>query len=121
MAWTPPGAGQLRDRIAIERRSATRNDAGSIVDGWTPLLDAIPAKIVATRGGEAVQAMRLAGTSPFDVTIRLTPDTAGITSGDRLRNTRTGATMNIRWVGSLEDGRASWLSLSCVAGEVSDG
>lgn len=121
MAWIAPRPGDLRDRVAIERRSTTRNEAGGIEDGWSNLIEAIPAKINATRGGEAVQALRLSGTSPYDVTIRLTRETETITAGDRLINTRTGETMNIRWAGSLETARKSWVVLSCIAGEVSDG
>lgn len=120
MAWRAPGAGELRDRIAVESRSRVSDGMGGAEDAWVPVLSAIPARIVAVKGGEAVQSMRLSGTAPYDVTIRLTNDTRTITSGHRIVNERTGEPLNVKWVGSLEEGRQAWLSLACVAGEVAE-
>jgi head-tail adaptor len=121
LAWTPPGAGALRDRITIESKLSTSDGMGGTTDAWEAVLTSIPAKIVGMRGGEAVQALRLSGTAPFEVTIRATQDTASITSGDRIIVSRSGQRLNVQWVGSLEEGRKAWLLLTCIAGEVANG
>lgn len=120
MAWRAPGSGDLRERVSIMRRSSVRDDVGGIVDAWTVVATAIPAKISATssRGGESVQAMRLSGTAPFDITVRLTAMTITISPADMVVNDRTGERMGIKWAGCLEDGRKSWLSIAAIAGEV---
>lgn len=118
MAWRAPGSGELRDRVTIRRRSSVRDDMGGIVDAWTVIATAIPAKISATRGGESVQAMRLSGTAPFDITVRLNATTSTISAADMVVNDRTGERMAVKWAGCLEDCRKSWLSIAAVAGEV---
>lgn len=120
MAWTSPRAGDLRDRIRVERRGVESDDMGGTKEAWNTILENVPAKVVATRGGETVQSMRLSGVTPYDVTIRLTADTLDIDEGDRIV-TRDGLHLNIHWIGMLEEGRKSWLSLACKAGETIHG
>lgn len=121
MAWRVPRASNFRDRITIERNTRTPNGGGGFTDSWQTILRAVPAHIVATRGGEQVQSLRLNGTTPVDVTVRANADTMEITAGDRAVNARTGELLNIKWVGSLQEGRKSYLTLSCMAGEVAHG
>jgi len=121
MAWSAPGAGELRDRVTIERHSLISNGAGDFTDVWTVIAEDLPAKIVTIRGGEAVRALRLSGTTPLDVTLRASTLTKTITAADRALNARTGERLNIKWVGTLEEGRKTFVTLTCVAGEVVHG
>lgn len=121
MAWLPPRAGDLRDRIAIERNSRISDDLGGWTDVWQTAATAIRAKVTAQRGGEAVQSLRLSGTTPYDIIVRADAVTRTITPGDRLVLLATGERLNVKWAGSLEEGRVSWLLIVSVAGEVADG
>lgn len=68
---------------------------GSAVRAW--------AGIRYLRGGETVQAARLGGRQPAVVTIYATPDSAGITSAWRMRDTNTGVIYNIRTIIPADD------------------
>ncbi|MCB4861970.1 head-tail adaptor protein [Sphingobium sp. PNB] len=121
MAWAAPGAGQLRDLLTIRRKSQISDGMGGFRSQWDDVLTNIPARITATRGGEAVNAQRLNGHQPFEITVRLCADTQTITSADIAVNARTGTTYNIKWISSLEEGRKSFLLILAQAGEVSVG
>lgn len=120
MAWLPPRAGELRDRLRIERQASVSDGMGGTLEDWTELLDAIPAKITEAKGTETVRSDRLAGTAAVDVVIRATTATRTITPADRAVDARTGRLLDIRWVGSLDDA-GRWLVLSCEAGGPSHG
>jgi head-tail adaptor len=121
MAWRVPGAGSLSDRVTIRRRDRISDGMGGYVDSWSDLLTDLPARIVQTRGGESVQSQRLSGLAPADILIRRSDAALAVTSADIAVNARSGQIYNIKWVGSLEDGRKSFLLLACTAGEVSNG
>lgn len=121
MSYLPPRAGDLRDRISVERRGTTSDGMGGIVPSWEPVgaLTGLSARIEAMRGGETVKAMRLAGENPADITIRWSTAAATITNADRVRDDRTGATFAVKWTGNLDNER-KFLVLACQAGGVSD-
>lgn len=121
MAWLPPRAGDLRDRIAIERNFRVSDDLGGWTDVWQTAAASIRAKVTAQRGGEAVQSLRLSGTTPYDIIVRADAVTQSITSGDRVVLLATGERLNVKWAGSLDEGRTAWFLLVCVAGEVANG
>ncbi len=121
MAWRAPGAGALVDRVTIRRRSSVSDGMGGFEDSWVDLLVDQPARITPSRGGEAVQSQRLSGLAPADILMRRANDTLTITSADIAVDARSGQTYNIKWVGSLEEGRKSFLLLACTAGEVTNG
>jgi head-tail adaptor len=121
MAWRAPRAAEFRDRITIQRKQQISNGGGGFTDTWVAVLGDVPAKIVATRGGESVQALRLSGTTPYDITIRASAATDAITAGYRAVNSRTGEALNVKWVGNLQEGRKAFLTLSCVSGEPAHG
>lgn len=121
MAWRVPGAGALSDRVTIRRRDRVSDGMGGYTDSWCDLLANIPARIVPSRGGESVQSQRLSGLAPADILIRRSDAALAVTSADVAVDARTGQAYNIKWVGSLEDGRKSFLLLACTAGEVANG
>jgi SPP1 family predicted phage head-tail adaptor len=71
---------------------------GNTVSGDWATGPTVGARIKPLRGGEAVQAARLAGKQPLLITIRYSSATAAITTDWRARNARTGALYNIRSV-----------------------
>jgi hypothetical protein len=81
MAWIPPGRGELKERVRIERRSAPIDDGyGNVQGGWETFVPSRRVRLLPTRGGEAVQADRLQGISawvldvPADSLVRLVTD-----------------------------------------------
>lgn len=122
MAWKAPGAGDLRERITIQRRSAISDGMGGTEDVLTPLFSNLPAKIVSKRGGEQVQSERLSGLDPADIYIRHTTVIFDRLGADCIVvDDRSGKRFGIKWVGCLEDGRKRWILLAAQAGEVSLG
>src|SRR5262249_26317129 len=107
----------LRDRIRIERkvRSEEGDGAGNYEEGWATLIESRAARIAPTRGGEQVQAGRLAGVESFDVWVRRDAQTRTITVGDRIVDARDEARIfNIRWIGNLDErGRFLLLQAQC--------
>jgi len=119
MAWTPPGAGALTERITIKRRSQISDGMGGYEDAWVNVATAIPAKITAKRGGEQVQSERLSGLSPTDIVVRADARTRTITAEDVVIDDRTGRHYAIKWAGNLEDnGRSRFVMLVCEAGSI---
>lgn len=121
MAWRAPRASEFRDRITIERNLRIPNGGGGFTDVWEAILEDAPARIVVTRGGETVQALRLSGTTPVEITLRANAATSALSSSDRAVNARNGETYSIKWAGCLQEGRKSFVTLSCTAGEVTSG
>ncbi|MDO1559822.1 head-tail adaptor protein [Brevundimonas sp. 2R-24] len=115
MAYLPPSAGALRERVRIERRSAAPDDMGNEVAAWAPQATGIPARIAPTKGGEGVQAGRLAGLSAFDITVRATSATNAIGPADRLVDERSGRSFNIKWAGCLDE-RGRFITILAEAG-----
>jgi Phage head-tail joining protein len=111
MAYTPPTAADLKDRIQIVRNHPIPNGKGGQVDNWTTFLE-VRGQIVPTKGGDGVRALRVAGTNPMDITIRNSPKAELITIKDRAIDLRTGQRVKIRWIGSL-DPKHRFLLLAC--------
>lgn len=111
MAWRPPGAGELREKIKIERRTREPNGRGGEVETWRLVASGLPAKISPTKGGEEVRAARLTGVNTFDVTVRQSAALSAITADMRLTNERTGAVYNIVWAANLDE-RSRFLTMT---------
>jgi len=113
-------AAALRESIYIERRGKQGDDGyGNVVEGWarfTPTGDGtLPAKIVPKRGSEELIAARATGVAIYEITVRYSTLTQGITEGDRVVNARTGQTYNIKWPDNL-DMRKRYMVMLCEAG-----
>jgi hypothetical protein len=116
MAWSPPGSGELRARVRFERRGSSQNVGGVVRSTWDLLIEQRRGRLQAARGGEGVQADRLAGISAWTLDIRQDPATRGLTSDDRAVDradpTRCFA---IRSILDLE-GRGRWFTLTLELG-----
>ena len=113
-------AAVLRESVYIERRGEQGDDGyGNVVEGWirfTPTGNStLPARIVPKRGSEELIAARATGLAIYEITVRHSSSTAGITAGDRVVNARTGQTYNIKWLENL-DMRKRYMVMVCEAG-----
>jgi head-tail adaptor len=89
-------AGPLREVLAAELRQPVDDEYGNTVgEDWIEQ-SKHQASVEARRGGEAVIAGRLQGTVMYMVTMRHNSAAAAITTDHRFRDTRSGATYNIR-------------------------
>lgn len=103
MAFRPPGAGELRERVKIERPVHEPNGRGGEVVTWRVVASGVPAKISPTKGGEEVRAARLTGVNTFDVTVRLSSAMADPAADWRVTNERTGKAFNVVWAANLDE------------------
>lgn len=106
-------ASRLVEAVAFDSPTESADAAGGVVSGWTEEF-ATRAHFRYLRGGETVQAARLAGRQPVVVTIRSHAEAAAITTAWRMRDTRRGVAYNIRAIVQLEDRR--FIELTCESG-----
>ena len=115
MAVSFPTAGQLRERIRIERHKVESDGMGGQEGAWRSIITGIPAKISPRRGSEDVRSQRLSGISEFDLWIRSSEESRSIKTGDRAVDERSGRIFDIRWIGNLDE-RNRWLVLTALVG-----
>lgn len=112
----PKGAGELRQRVRFERRAEQGDGYGNVRAGWVPLGIERQAALHPTRGGEEIQAGRLAGVASWDLWLRWDRRLATVVADEcRAVNVRTGQAFNIRFVGDL-DGDQRWLFMQLQSG-----
>lgn len=114
MAVRMPGAGELRERVKIERPVHTPNGRGGEVQTWLVVASGVPAKITPTKGGEDVRAARLTGVNTFDVTVRQSSALSDVAADMRLTDERTGKVYNIVWAANLDE-RGRFLTMTVKA------
>lgn len=90
-----PGAGDLRERIAFDKRADADDGFGNAQGPWQEQFT-VWAHVAYRRGSEPVIARRLVGVQPVAITVRATPQTRTISAEWRARNTRTGETYAIK-------------------------
>src|SRR5690349_17974787 len=83
MPWAPPGAGELRASVRFERRGSGENVGGVVQRAWAPLILQRRGRLLPVRGGESLQADRLADVSAWTLDIRQDPDTRELLTSDR--------------------------------------
>lgn len=116
MAWSAPGAGELRARVRFERRGAGENVGGVVKRAWATLIPTRAARLLPLQGGERVQGDRLAGISAWELTIRRTAETAELTTDDRVVDARDDRkAFAIRAILDLE-ARGRWIVLTLELG-----
>lgn len=114
----PKGAGDLRARVSFERRGEGEDEYGNPVTGWLPLNIERAASLTPTRGGETVQAGRIAGTASWDCWVRNDSGTRTINTGDRVVDARDPTrTFNIAFAEDM-DGDGQWILLQLTSGTV---
>lgn len=115
----PKGAGDLRQRVKFERRAEGDDQYGNPVEGWVDLDVVRSASLTPARGGEDVQAGRLAGKASWDCWVRNDSGTRQVLTSDRVVDVRDPARMfNIRFIGDM-DGDRTWLLMQLESGVVS--
>lgn len=112
----PKGAGDLRQKVKFQRRREGEDGFGNPVGGWEDLGIVRAASLTPTRGGEAVEAGRVAGTALWDCWVRSDSGTRTLLNGDRAVDARDETrTFNIAFVGDM-DGDRAWLLLQLKSG-----
>lgn len=106
-------AGALTERVAFDAPTETADGFGGVETGWAEQFQR-RAEFIYQRGGEAVEAARLAGSSIYKVKVRSSTDTRGITTDWRLRDVRRGTAYNIREVDAIT--QRGWVYLMVEAG-----
>ncbi|UIK05009.1 head-tail adaptor protein [Neorhizobium galegae] len=98
-------ASNLNQRVAFDALVRSPDGHGGTTTGWGAPEAAVMAwaHFRYLRGGEAVQAARLAGRQPMVVTIRKSAAAAQITNDWRMRDVCTGAIYNIRAIVPTDD------------------
>lgn len=107
------GAGRLFERAAFDYPTSNDDGQGGREEGWTEAF-VCAANFKYLRGGETVQAARLAGRQPVVVTIRQSSLSREVTHEWRMRDTRRGDLYNIRSIVPSDD--RMYLELTCEKG-----
>lgn len=114
----PPAAGELRHRVAFEKRQDVNPDAPDDFGNTQSVFVeqfVVAAKVQARFGGETVTAARLTGQQPFTITIRQSNQSRQITTDWRARDAKSGELYNIRSITDPDDSRA-WFDMLCQSG-----
>jgi SPP1 family predicted phage head-tail adaptor len=98
----PTGAGDLRERVAFDKRGTGSDGGGGVVTTWAEQFQR-RAAYVHRHGGESVMADRLQGTHTLVIRVRADSSTRTISTDWRVRDARTGAVYNIRDVTATVD------------------
>ncbi len=88
-------AGDLRERVALDKRQATNDGAGNHRTDFVQQFER-RAQFVYAAGSEAVMAERLGGRSVLKIRLRKDSQTKQITSDWQLRDVRRGTVYAIR-------------------------
>lgn len=114
----PKGAGDLRHRVKFQRRAEGDDGYGNPVEGWTDLGIERAASLTPTRGGEDVQAGRVAGKASWDCWVRNDSGTRQITTSDRVVDVRDPSrTFNVTFADDM-DGDRVWILMQLTSGGV---
>lgn len=108
-------AGELRDRIRIERRANVPDGAGNFEAQWRVMASGIPARIRDQRGGETIQAGRYQGVSNHEIAVMADDVSRAVDANYRIVDESTGATFAVQWAGYLDDLRR-WRVMACQRG-----
>lgn len=101
-------AGQLKERVSLDRREKTNDGAGNRQSAFVWQFDRRAAFVYAG-GGEAVSAERLQGRSTMKIRLKQDPQTRLITTDWQLRDARRGTVYAIREVDVLADPQVVYL------------
>jgi SPP1 family predicted phage head-tail adaptor len=99
-------AGELRGRIAFDRRAVVDDSYGNTVAGDWQEQFVVWARIQPLKGGEGVQAARLAGSQPVVIRVRLSSSTRQIGADWRARDARKGTLFNITSMANMDEKNA---------------
>lgn len=109
-------AGDLKRRVAFDRRSPNPDGYGNTVADWAEQFN-VAAGYMHLKGGESVMAARLEGQHMQVIFVRLSSQTLAVTTDWRIRDTRAGTLYNIRDITPTED--RQWLEFLVQSGVAS--
>jgi head-tail adaptor len=110
-------AGSLRDSVRFERRGPAGNVGGVVKASWSPLCGPFRAEIKPLRGGETIQAARMAGRDQVLMSLHGCRALAEVTSDDRVVDARDPTrTWNIVAPPTNPDGRGQWIEITAERG-----
>jgi head-tail adaptor len=104
-------SGDLKQRVALERREKTNDGAGNHQAAFVEQFQR-RAGFVYAGGGEAIAAERLLGRSILKIRMRSDQQTRSITADWRLRDVRRGTLYAIREVDAVTDPQCVYLVVS---------
>ena len=105
-------AGDLRDRVTIQRATNSDDGFGNTISGWSDLLT-VWANVRETPGKEIVAAGRIEASRTATIRVRASSQSRGVTAADRVQ--ARGQVWNIRSVAAVGDGR-ELIEFLCEAG-----
>ncbi|WP_336801474.1 phage head closure protein [Kaistia sp. MMO-174] len=108
-------AGELRERVAFDRRDAVDDGYGNTVAGDWREQFVVWARIQPLKGGEGVQAARLAGSQPVVIRVRLSSSTREIRVDWRARDVRNGMPFNITSMANMDE-KGAYLDVLATSG-----
>lgn len=109
----PPRAGELRHRLAFDKRGQGNDGFGNTVTSWREQF-VVSAAMRPRGGSEAVVAARLEGRSLFGIYLRSSTQTRLITTDWRARDARLGTEYAIVHVDGITD--PAWVYLDIRSG-----
>ncbi len=108
-------AGDLRERFTFAKRTDTPDEYGNpVAGGWIDQFT-VWAAVKPLKGGEGVQAARLAGSQPVIITVRYSSQTRQISPAWRATDARTGVEYNITSAADMQRDR-QFIDIMAVAG-----
>jgi head-tail adaptor len=111
-------AGELKHRIAFDKRTAVDDGYGNKVSGPFTEQFVVAAAMQARFGGESVMAARLTGQQPVTFTVRRSAQTRLVAPDWQVRDVRTGVVYAIRSIADPDDA-STWLEILCQSGVAS--
>ncbi|OCJ06088.1 hypothetical protein A6U85_03740 [Agrobacterium sp. 13-626] len=109
------GAGQLRERIALEARSMSDDGFGNTFPGGPFVAQfTAPARRQILRGDESVMNAKLTGVQTVVWTVRYQPAANAVDNAWRVKDLRSGKVYNI--VSVEPDERSAFVSIVCKSG-----
>lgn len=115
----PDRGARLRGRVKFQRRKEGDDKYGNPVEGWEDLGIERDCELTPTRGGESVQAGRLAGQASWDCWVRYDPAVLGVNEGDRaVEIPAPQRAFDITFIGDM-DGDGRWILVQLKSGGVS--
>lgn len=90
----PTGSGDLRERVAFDKRGSGSDGGGGVVTTWQEQFQRNAAYVHRT-GGEAVMADRLQGKHTLVIRVRADSQTRTVSTDWRARDARAGTVYNI--------------------------
>jgi len=116
MAPRPPLAGDLRQRVQIQRRMSVDDGMGGLIGTWSVLIASRRASLLPVQGTEVVVNGRIERQDKWRCWIYYDTLTAQISTADKLIDARRpDREFNIRFIGDM-DGTISWLYLDLERG-----